>query len=93
MRNPRRAHDAEGREIQPATVGSETAQGYRLAEVWCEPCCRHVEVTIEGLPADLPIPDIALRYHCSVCGGRQLTSRMSVAEFYRVMAQRRAESS
>ena len=92
MGSRRRAHDKDGRVIPPATVGSELAQGYRLAEIWCEPCCRHVEVAIDGLPADLAIPDIAsaMRYRCSVCGGRQLTSRMSIAEFYRVAALRRA---
>lgn len=89
MQTRRRAYDAEGRPVQPATVGSEMGQGYRLAEVWCEPCCRHVEVDISGLPTDLAIPDIALRYRCSVCGGRHLTSRMSIAEFYRVAADRR----
>jgi len=89
MRNRRRAHRKDGQEIQPATVGSELAEGYRLAEVWCEPCCRHVEVEISSLPTDLAIPDIALRYRCAACGGRQLTSRMSIAEFYRVAAERR----
>lgn len=78
--------------IQPATVGSEVAKGYRLAEVWCNPCSRSVEVSIEVLPPDLPIPDIALRYRCSVCGGRNITSRMSISEFYRIGEERKNRS-
>ena len=83
--NPRRAYDSEGRELQPATVRSMRAAGYTQAAVWCEDCVRHAEVSLEGLPEDLPIPDICLRYRCSVCGGKNLSSRGSITEMYEKM--------
>lgn len=81
-RNPRRAYNKDGSMIPPATVGSELGKGLRLAEIWCNPCNRHVEVPIDDMPADLPIPDICLSFRCSQCGGKKLTSRMSIHEFY-----------
>lgn len=88
-RNPRRTYDRDAKMVQPATVGSQLASGYTLAEIWCNPCNRSVEMPITGMPLDLPIPDIALRYRCSVCGGRNITSRMSIPEFYRLAEERR----
>lgn len=88
MRNPRRAHDAAGREIAPATVGSERAAGVRQAEIWCGDCHHHAEVSTDGLPAETPMPDLCLRYRCSACGSRKLTSRPSVMEHYAVLQAR-----
>lgn len=84
MRNPRRAYNRDGSEIQPATVGGELAHDTHLAEIWCNACVRSVVVPIDDLPPDLPIPDIALRYRCSVCGGKNIMSRMSIEEKYEV---------
>ena len=88
MRNPRRAYDAEGREIVPATVGSERAAGVHQAEIWCGDCHHHAEISTAGLPDDLAIPDICLRYKCSACGGRNLTSRPGVLAHYAVLQER-----
>lgn len=88
MRNPRRAYDDNGREIVPATVGSERAAGVREVEIWCGACHHHAEVSTDGMPADLPIPDICLRYRCSACGGRNLTSRPGVLAHYAVLQER-----
>ncbi len=85
MLNPRRSYDAAGREIAPATVGSERAVGVRRAEIWCGECHRHAEISADGLPAKTPIPDICLRYRCSACGSRNLTSRPSVMGHYAVL--------
>ncbi len=85
MKNPRRAYDAEGREIAPATVGSERAVGVREVEIWCGDCHHHAEVSTDGMPAELAIPDIGLRFRCSVCGGRNLTSRPGVLAHYAVL--------
>lgn len=82
MKNPRRAYRADGTEIEPLTVGSHLAAGFRLVEVWCEACHRHAEIDVSALPPELPVPDIALRAVCSHCGSRQATSRPSVGEFY-----------
>ncbi len=88
MRNPRRAYDQQGREIVPATVGSERAAGVYQVEIWCGDCHHHAEVSTDGMPAQTPIPDICLRYRCSACGGRNLTSRPGVLEHYRVLQER-----
>jgi Zn finger protein HypA/HybF involved in hydrogenase expression len=84
-RSSRRAYIADGTEARPATVGGERALGYRRAEIWCSSCNHHGEVSTDGMPSDLPIPDICLRYRCSRCGGKQLLSRMSIDEFYEVL--------
>lgn len=34
-RNPRRAYDKDGREIQPATVAGHMALGSRKTEIFC----------------------------------------------------------
>ena len=92
MRNPRRHYGGDGTMTPPATVGGERAQGYSRAEIWCVNCNHHGEVDIGGLPADLPIPDICLRYRCSRCGSKNLMSRMSVCEHHdRVHARRQNE--
>jgi hypothetical protein len=88
-RNPRRSYDKDGRELQPATVGSELLGGRRMAEIWCNPCVRYAEVPIDGLPPELPIPDICLRYRCSKCGGKNLSSRMSITEMHGKLAEER----
>ena len=87
--NPRRAYDKDGREIAPATVHSLRADGYTRAEVWCNDCTRHAEVSLDGLPEELPVPDICQRYRCSVCGGKNLTSRGSISEMYRAVSARK----
>ncbi|QEL26862.1 hypothetical protein FQV39_29780 (plasmid) [Bosea sp. F3-2] len=56
--------------------------GYRLAEVWCDDCVRYAEISLGGLPDDLSTPDICLRYRCSKCGGKNLSSRGSISEHY-----------
>jgi hypothetical protein len=88
MKNPRRAYDSEGREIAPATVGDERAAGVHAVEIWCGHCHHHAEISTDAMSAETPIPDICLRYHCSVCGSRNLTSRPSVCEHYRVLQER-----
>ncbi|WP_156412410.1 hypothetical protein [Bosea sp. Root483D1] len=47
--------------VQPATVDSDRARGLQRAETWCNDCLHHAEISMEGLPEDLPIPDICLR--------------------------------
>jgi len=88
MRNPRRAYDSEGREIKPETVGSQLAAGIGKAEIWCNGCHHHAEVEIAHFPAATAVPDLCLRFHCSRCGGCNLSSRPSVIEHYAVLQER-----
>lgn len=93
-RNPRRAYDKEGREIQPATVASQLALGRRKIEICCNACGRHRSgIDVGELPPATPIPDICLRYRCSICGSKNLMSRPDVSEDYAAADARRKERS
>ncbi|WP_245447335.1 hypothetical protein [Methylobacterium sp. 17Sr1-1] len=81
-RNPRRAYDEEGREIAPPTVGSARAQGETTIAAHCHDCGHHAIVSTDRLPADLPIPDIALRLRCSACGSKRIGVMMDMAAHY-----------
>jgi len=84
-RNPRRAYNADGSMAQPATVASHRKNGGHRADIWCNDCNHHAEVSTDGMPDDLPIPDICLRYRCSKCGSKNLQSRPSMAEHYEIV--------
>jgi hypothetical protein len=88
-RNPRRAYDAHGQEIVPPTVGNLRAQGETTAAIYCEAVsCGHSGViSTDGLPADLPFPDIALRCRCSVCGSRRVRAMRDMAAHYERMRE------
>ena len=88
-RNPRRCYDADGQEITPPTVGSCRAQGETTAAVHCEAVgCHHSGIiSTDGLPADLPFPDIALRCRCSVCGSKQVRVMKDMAAHYAQMRE------
>lgn len=82
MRNPRRAYNKDGSMVKPATVASHRALGLSRVEICCHDCKHHGEASTDGLPPELPIPDICLRYRCSKCGSKNLMSRGSVHEHY-----------
>ncbi|KRE08153.1 hypothetical protein ASE61_00615 [Bosea sp. Root670] len=85
-RNPRRAYNKDGSEIQPATVASHMALGRRRIEIYCNECHHHANgIDASGLPPETPIPDICLRYRCSVCGSKNLMSRGDTHEHYELI--------
>lgn len=88
MRNPRRCYDSQGREVAPETVAGLLTAGIGRAEIWCNGCHHHAAVAIDRFPADTPVPDLCLRFRCSVCGGRNLSSRPSVLDHYAVLRER-----
>lgn len=71
-RNPRQAYNEEGREIAPPTVGAGRAEGETTVSPHCHDCHHSAIVATDRFPADLPIPDIALRLRCSVCGSERI---------------------
>ena len=82
-RNPRRAYDKDGREIQPATVASHAALGLHCVEIFCNACNHYrSRIDVSGLPPDTAIPDVCLRFICSRCGSKNLMSRGDTHEFY-----------
>ena len=73
-RNPRRAYDADGREIPPMTLGTMRENGTRWIEAYCLEisCGDNGLVHVDHLPNDLPVPDIALRLRCLSCGSKNV---------------------
>lgn len=88
-RNPRRAYDESGQEIPCPTVGSCRAAGETTAAIHCEAMgCHHSGIiSTDGLPADLPFPDIALYCRCSVCGSKQVRVMKDMAAHYAQMRE------
>jgi hypothetical protein len=83
-RNRRRVYDANGNEILPVTVGLSLADGCRTVMAYCEAhsCGHGAEVPLKGWPADLPVPDMALKLRCSKCGSRRVRMMVNVTELY-----------
>jgi hypothetical protein len=74
-RNPRRAHDAEGREIEPMSLANMREHGVRFVEATCEDCKHEAVVNVDSLPDAVYVPDVALRLRCSACGSKKITTR------------------
>ena len=64
-RNPRRAYDADGREIEPMPLSNIREHGVRSVEATCEDRKQDAVVNVNSLPDDLYVPDVALRLRCS----------------------------
>jgi hypothetical protein len=73
LKNPRRWYDADGIEQPPATIANSMAHGARGLLVFCE-CGHSGAMSFDGLPDDLPVPDVALRLVCSACGRKDWIS-------------------
>src|SRR4051794_12556590 len=74
-RNPRRAYDEHGREIEPMTLGNMRAMGVRSMDATCEDCRHEATVNVDALPDHLYVPDVALRMRCSACGSKRIITR------------------
>ena len=83
-RNPHRAYDQEGKEVQPATVASTRVLGIATVAAFCEAqgCDHHAVIPLEGWPEATPIPDMALRLWCSRCGSRKIRTMLNVHDPY-----------
>jgi hypothetical protein len=81
-RNSRRAYDGQGREIPPMTLGNMREHGVRSIDAFCHAIgCGHAStVNVNGLPDELPVPDVGLRLRCSRCGRRAVHTRPNWAE-------------
>ena len=84
-RNPRRAYDADGREITPMDLANMRQNGVRSVTAECKACKREAAVNCDALPADLPVPDVALRLRCSACGSKQIVTRPDWTERPRIV--------
>ena len=85
MKNPRRAYNAEGSVISPMDLANMRANGVRSVEARCEACEHEAVVSCNAMPAELPVPDVALRLRCSACGPKKITTRPNWMERPRVL--------
>jgi hypothetical protein len=86
VRNPRRAYDAYGREIEAPTIRHHLERGCSLEAV-CDACRHDAVIDVSEFPLDLPCPDVALRLRCSACGSKRIRIRMNMVEYYEVLRQ------
>jgi hypothetical protein len=84
-RNPRRAYDANGREIPPATLGYLRKNDRRTVEASCHECQHSSVVNVDTFPNSFPVPDVALKLRCSACGSKHVTTTLNMKEHYEAM--------
>jgi DNA-directed RNA polymerase subunit RPC12/RpoP len=58
--------------------------GVPSVEARCGACGREAVVSCDGLPADLPVPDVALRLRCSACESKRIVTKPNWTERPRV---------
>lgn len=68
-RNPRRAYDAEGREVIPATIANGIQNGATALRAQCV-CGHEAEVPIDRFPPESFVPDAGLKLRCEKCGAK-----------------------
>ncbi len=83
-RNPQRAYDNDGKILPPATVATTRAHGMTSITAACHAagCHRSADVSLDGFPNDMAIPDIAPLLKCSACGGKRITVMTNMREWY-----------
>jgi hypothetical protein len=76
-RNPRRAYDPDGNEIQPMSLGNMREHGVPSVAAHCqESSCDHsASVNVDSLPDSFQVPDVSLRLRCSACGSRNVKTQ------------------
>lgn len=69
-RNPRRAYEKDGTEIEPGRIGDMIARdGITRVWVFCPaPCWHRSLLDVSDWPGGMAVPDIGLRLRCSKCG-------------------------
>jgi hypothetical protein len=60
MRNPRRAYDADGKEIPPATIRNLRDHGLTKVVATCHDCGNEGALLLDLFPDSLPVPCVAL---------------------------------
>lgn len=85
MRNPRRAYDQDGRDIEPMTLANRRENETRSVEARCEVCGHEAAVNVDAWPAAYPVPDVGLKLQCSACGLRRISTKPNWAELPRTV--------
>lgn len=73
-RNPRRAYDTEGKELEPLTVERMIALGVGQITAYCEAggCDHSADMPAARFALTMPVPDVSLLLKCSACGSRRI---------------------
>lgn len=61
--------------LPPMDLANMRANGVRHLTVTCVPCWRHVDVLADQWAADEPVPAMARRFRCSICGSKNVQTR------------------
>ncbi len=77
--------------LSPATLASTRAQGMTSITATCHTpgCHRSADVSLDGFPDDMAIPDIAPLLKCSACGGKRITVMTNMREWYALCRARK----
>src|SRR5215216_2234835 len=86
-RNPRRAYNSDGREIEPMPLANMRQHGVRSIDAECRDCKHEAVVNVDSLPDALPVPDVALRLRCSACGAKNILTRPNWREHKRLSGE------
>ena len=79
-RNPRRAYDRQGNEMEPMSLGNLRAQGVRSVWAECESCRHEAVVNVDRFEDAVYVPDVALALRCSKCRSKRITTRPNWTE-------------
>ena len=71
-RNPRRAYDAQGREMVPMDIRNAKENGATGILAECQRCLHEACLPITRFPHEAYVPDVSLRLVCSECGSREI---------------------
>jgi hypothetical protein len=61
-RNPRRAYDENGREIEPMTLGQMRVHGVRSISAECTACRHEARILVDMVPDRMPVTDVAVEH-------------------------------
>ena len=57
------------------TLANMRENGVRSITAVREACQHEAVVNCDAMPADLPVPDVALQLRCSACASNEITTR------------------
>ena len=59
----------------PMTLSNMRQNGVRAVAATCEACNHQADVSVDAMPENVHVPQIARRLRCSQCGGKQIDTR------------------
>ena len=92
MRNPRRAYDREGQEIEPMSLGNMRQHRVRSVDATCEACRHEAAINVDSLADHIYVPDVASRRAALRAARRKLScvpTGLSTSRLARAVIPRR----